>query len=66
MSEAQGLLEIKDTHATLLGVCTHGFTTSKTLACGATHAPYRGTSPIRNHLPVGPYSWSMTRALWGC
>ena len=26
--------------------------------------PYRGISPIRNPLPVGPYSRAMPRALW--
>eukprot|EP00290_Baffinella_frigidus_P059462 CAMPEP_0180381780 /NCGR_PEP_ID=MMETSP0989-20121125/26975_1 /TAXON_ID=697907 /ORGANISM="non described non described, Strain CCMP2293" /LENGTH=40 /DNA_ID= /DNA_START= /DNA_END= /DNA_ORIENTATION= len=26
--------------------------------------PYRGTSPIRNYAPLGPYSRAMPRALW--
>ena len=28
-------------------------------------APYMGTSLIRNRLPLGPYSRTLPRALWG-
>ena len=28
-------------------------------------SPYRGTSLIRSRLPLGPYSRTMPRALWG-
>ena len=32
---------------------------------GETTGAYRGTSLIRNHLRLGPYSRTMPRALWG-
>ena len=31
----------------------------------AREEPYRGTSLIRNRRPLGPYSRTMPRALWG-
>ena len=33
-------------------------------ACLLMHSEYRGTSSIRNRLPVGSYSRAMPRALW--
>ena len=32
---------------------------------GVVQVVYRGTSLMRNHLPLGPYIRTMTRALWG-
>jgi len=32
----------------------------------ASTVAYRGTSLIRNHRPLEPYSRTMPRALWGC
>ena len=33
--------------------------------CEIQGTPYRGISPIRNRRPLGPYSRTMPRALWG-
>ena len=34
------------------------------LGCRCTRSAYRGTSPIRKHPPLGPFSRPMPRALW--
>ena len=41
-------------------------TTWATPACFPAPNPYRGTSLIRKHTPLGPYSGPITRVLGGC